>query len=125
TLGVFLWVDSCQLARVVAGYGDYALFLEGLRKGFGGAEVRYPEGTVTHHQPRGMDAVGFDVFFIHARIADMRIGKRDDLPVVARVGQDLLITRHGRVEDNLGDAITIGADRDTPEDGTVRQGKNG
>src|SRR5690606_3221165 len=117
--------DACQLARVDASNGDHAFFFEVLRKGFGGAEVRYPEGTVTNHQPCGMDAIGFYVFVVHARVADMRISERDNLSVVARVGQDFLITRHGRIEDNLGDAITIGANRDTPEDGTVRQGKNG
>src|SRR3546814_3973637 len=65
-----------------------------------------------------------DVFVVDAGITDMRIGKGNDLPVVAGIGQDFLISRHGCVENDFGDAITIGDDRDTLEDGTDCHGKH-
>src|SRR5690606_16723204 len=90
--------DARKLASVDARDGDNALFLKILRKGLGGAEIRYPEGAVTYYQAGSMYAIRFDVLFIDARIPDMGIGQRNDLAVVARVGQNFLITRHGRVE---------------------------
>jgi len=54
----------------------------------------------------------------------VRISKRDDLAAVAGIGEDLLIARHGSVEDDLGDGMSICADGDALEDGTVRQGQN-
>jgi hypothetical protein len=63
---------------------------------------------VTHHRAEAADdetgypdAIRFDIFGIDARVADMRHGHGDDLFVVGRVGQDFLITGHGRVEDEF------------------------
>jgi hypothetical protein len=39
----------------------------------------------------------------------MRVRERDDLTIVRRVGQDLLITRHGRVEHDLAGGDARGA----------------
>ena len=39
-----------------------------------------------------------------AGVADMRIGQRDQLPRVGRIGQDLLVAGHGGVEHHLADA---------------------
>jgi hypothetical protein len=44
-----------------------------------------------------------DVFVADAVVADVRIGQRDDLPAVARVGQDLLVTGQRGVEHHLAD----------------------
>jgi hypothetical protein len=38
---------------------------------------------------------------IDTGIADVRIGQRDDLPGIARVGQDFLIAGHRGVEHHL------------------------
>ena len=50
-----------------------------------------------------MDLIGFDVFRVDAVVADVGIGKGDDLLAVARVCQDFLVAGHGRVEHDLSD----------------------
>jgi hypothetical protein len=54
----------------------------------------------------------------------MRIRQGYDLAAVAWVCQDFLITSHGGIENDFGDTMTIGADGDALEDGTVRQSQN-
>jgi hypothetical protein len=43
----------------------------------------------------------FHILGIHAIIADLRVGHADDLPFVRRVREDLLITAHRGIEDDL------------------------
>ena len=60
-------------------------------------------------RPAGLEVGGVD-----AVVADVRVGERDDLPGVRRVGDDLLVAGQRRVEHDLaaGDpARRLGADR--------------
>ena len=52
-----------------------------------------------------MDLARLHVLAVGTGIADVRIGKRDDLPTVGRVGQDLLVTRHRCIEDDFADGL--------------------
>ena len=59
-----------------------------------------------------MDLGGLDVLGVDAVVADVRIRQRDDLPAVARVGQDFLVAGQRGVEDHLADRVAGRADRD-------------
>ena len=69
---------------------------------------------VLDDQPCGMDRRRFGILVIDADVADVRIGQRDDLPAVARVGQDLLVAGERGVEHHLADRAAGGADRTGP-----------
>jgi hypothetical protein len=71
------------------------------------APIRCNARQVADDQPGGEDAVRFDVFGIDARVADMRIRQRDDLPGIRRIGEDLLISGHRRVEHDFADARPV------------------
>ena len=64
---------------------------------------------------------GLDVFFVGADIADMREGEGDDLPGIGRVGEDLLVARHGGVEADLADRMAGRAEPEAFENGSVSQ----
>ena len=57
-------------------------------------------------------------------IADERIGHRDDLAFVGRVGEDLLIARHGGVEANLAAGRRARAKTCAVKNRTVFEGQN-
>jgi hypothetical protein len=46
---------------------------------------------------------GFEIVWIDPVVSYERIGHRNDLPAIRRVGQDLLVTSHRRVENDLAD----------------------
>ena len=50
-----------------------------------------------------LDSVGFFVRLVDAVVSDFDGGHCDDLPEIGRVGKNLLIARHGSVEDRLAD----------------------
>src|SRR3546814_8573277 len=60
-----------------------------------------PARHVAHDQARGPGLRGLVVQWSAAGIAHVRIGQRDDLPRVRRIGEDLLVTGHGGVEHHL------------------------
>jgi hypothetical protein len=55
----------------------------------------------------------------------MRIGQRDDLAAIGRIGQDFLIAGHGGVEHHLAAGDAIGADGLALENRSVGEGENG
>src|SRR5690606_12476566 len=65
---------------------------------------------VANHEPGGMDSARLEVVRVRADVTDMRIGQRDDLPVVRRIGEDFLIPRHRGVEHHFAEASARGAD---------------
>ena len=65
--------------------------------------TRMRRGAVPDHESGGPDTRRLDIFGIDARVADVRIGQRDDLPRIGRVGEDLLVAGHGGVEHDLAD----------------------
>jgi hypothetical protein len=62
-----------------------------------------------HHQTAGGRGLGLVVFIIGAHIANMRESKGDDLRGIGRIGQDFLISRHGRIEADFAYGIALGA----------------
>ena len=66
----------------------------------------------------------FDVFDIGPHIADVREGEGQDLAHVGRVGQDLLIARHGGVEDHLAQGRSDRPDSDSLKDRAVCKREN-
>ena len=50
---------------------------------------------------------------VDSNVANVRACERDKLPLVTGVSHDLLITSEGRVEDNLADLSSLGAERET------------
>src|SRR3546814_6958834 len=57
-----------------------------------------PARHVAHDQARGPGLRGLVVQWSAAGIAHVRIGQRDDLPRLPRIGEDPLVSRHGGVE---------------------------
>ena len=52
---------------------------------------------------------GLDILVVDAVAADVRIGQRDDLAAVARVGEDFLVAGQRGVEHHLADGLAGGA----------------
>ena len=63
------------------------------------------------------------VLGVDADVADVRIGQRDDLPGVGRIGQDLLVAGHRGVEHDLAGGVARRADRAAAEDRAVGQAR--
>ena len=66
----------------------------------------------------------FKVFAIDADIADVGEGEGHDLSHVGRIGEDLLIAGHRRIEADLAQSITDGPDADPLKDGSIGQNQN-
>ena len=98
-----------ERARVDAGKADDAAALQPLLEMQLGAIIRGPRHRGEHDEPdrvgRGRGDDRLDVLLVGADIPDMRKGEGDDLPIVGRVGQDLLIAGHGGVEADLADRL--------------------
>ena len=71
----------------------------------GGAPVRRPPGRVAHDVAGDPDPVRLVVLVVDAGVADVRRGLHDDLPVVGRVGQRLLVAGHAGGEDGLAEGL--------------------
>ena len=66
----------------------------------------------------------FLVELVDAVIADQRIGHRDDLTAIRRIGQHLLITGHRGVETNFADLRALRAKGFAFENATVFESEN-
>ena len=80
-------------------------------RSLGAAPVRRDARQVADDEAGGVDAARLDVLGVDADVADVRIGERDDLPGVRRIGEDLLVAGHRGVEHDLADRRAGGADR--------------
>ena len=80
---------------------------------------------VADDQAGGEVGAGLEVLRIAAGVADVGIGEGDNLTAVGRVGQDFLVTGHGRVEHHFTADGALGTDGVTAEHGAVGQGKQG
>ena len=78
-------------------------------------EVRLDSRQIANDEACRESTSRFDVLGIDADIADVRIREGDDLARVARVGEDLLIPRHRRVEHDLAYRRALGTDRPSAE----------
>ena len=74
---------------------------------------------LTHGAPR------LHVLRIDPVVADQRVGHAHELAAIGRIGHDLLIARHGGVEDDLAVGLARGAAGSAPEDAAVGEGQEG
>ncbi len=65
------------------------------------AKVAGDQRQVMDDQSRSMDLGRFRIFCVGAVIADVWIGKRDDLLAIAGIRQDFLVARDGGIENHL------------------------
>jgi hypothetical protein len=114
-----------QSPGVDAGDRDDALVREVLWQRAAGAEARRLQRQLADDESGRVHARGFGVLVVDADVADMRVRQRDDLPAVARVGQDFLVTGQRGIENDLADAAAGGADRNAGEDRTVGEHEQG
>ena len=113
-----------ELAGVDVGDRDDAARPQPFRQRHLAAPAARPPRHVAHDQPRGPGLRGLVVLLGAAGVADMRIGQRDDLPRIGRIGQDLLVAGHGGVEYHLADAQAGRTDGNAFEDGAVFERKD-
>src|SRR5205807_10254736 len=92
-----------------------------LRKGSLGAPRRGPPRHLPDHEPRDLDPAGLGILPVHAVVALVRVGHRDDLAGVGRVGQHLLVAAHRGVEDGLAERLAGRAERAATERRAVLQ----
>ena len=109
-LRTFFAQDARQLAGVDLGDGNRIPATQELRQGFGGAPAGVQQRQVADHETGGVDETRLVIVGVGAGIADVRVGQRDDLPGIRRVGQDFLVARHGGVEHHLAGRRAGGAD---------------
>ena len=88
-------------------------------KRFLGAEVAHPAAELANHEASDPGATALQILVVDPVIADFGVGHRHDLTVIGGVGQDLLITRHARVEDDLAIDLAPGAKGPAGKDRTV------
>ncbi len=91
------------------------------RKSGSDSSARQLDGVGTSRGPRSPSrrAARLHVRAVHAVVADVRHGHRDDLAGVARVGEDLLVADERRVEARLAVSLAGRAAGDAREDRAV------
>ena len=62
------------------------------------------------HESRQKGAIRLFILRVHPDVSDLCIGHGDDLTGIGWIGQDLLIARHARVEDDLAFAQGVGSE---------------
>src|SRR4029077_7932764 len=72
------------------------------------AKIAGTLAQLTDDKTAQVDLAAFGIGRIDAIIADLRISHRDDLSAVRRIGQNLLVTGHARVEDDFTVDLTVG-----------------
>jgi hypothetical protein len=75
------------------------------------------QGRARHTRPPR--CAGLVVLVVPAGVADVRCGHDDDLPVIGRVGEGLLVAGHPRGEDRLAEGLPHGAERLAEEGAAV------
>ncbi len=107
--------DSRELSRIDAGDRDRFTLDQELLERMARAPARMQERQVADDEARGVDGIGLEVLGRDAGIADVRVGQRDDLAGIGRVGQDLLVARHRGVEHDLAGRDAGRPDGNTPK----------
>ena len=113
-------------AGVDAGQAGDAVFLQVLVERAVGAVVRVGRRQLLDDEAGDVGAGALAVVGVDAVVADQGVGHRDDLALVRRVGERLLVAVHRGVEDRLGLARHAGrAERAAGEDRAVLQREGG
>jgi hypothetical protein len=96
--------------------------LQKIRQRCGGSIVRVVWLILFYEKGGGVDPGRLHVLGVNAVITDQRVGHGDDLAVVGRIRQDLLVAAHGGVEDDLADGLARAGERAAVKYGAVFQG---
>ena len=108
-----------ERARVDALDGDDAAALEELGQRLRGTEVAGLIAHVAHDEALRVDLAPLHVLGVHAVVANLGVGHRDDLAGVGRVADDLLVAGQRGVEHELAEGLPFRAARVAMEDGSV------
>ena len=110
-----------QPARVDAARGDQALGAQPYIEVAVRPEIRRAGDVGPQDQAARRGPKRLHVFAVGADVADMREGERNDLTGIGRIGEDLLIPGHGRVETHLAHGNAGGAGAKASQDRAVGQ----
>jgi hypothetical protein len=108
-----------QRAGVDARDADHAVGLQLVVEAALGPPAGGHPGRVAHDVAGHPDPGGLLVLVVDAGVADVRGGHHDDLAVVGRVGERLLVAGHAGVEDRLTERLAVGAVALASEGATV------
>ena len=110
---------ASQAARVDVRDRHGAFALQVLRQGHRAAKARLENRQVLDDQAGRVNLARLDVFGVDPVVADVRIRQRDDLPAVARVGENFLVAGQRGVEHHFAGGLAGGTDRCAFENGAV------
>ena len=65
---------------------------------------------VADHESRGVNLRGLQILGRGAGVADVRIGERDDLAGVGRIGENFLIARQCGIENDFAGGVAFSSD---------------
>ena len=82
-------------------------------------EVAGPAAQLANHESPDPGATALPILVIDPVVADLGIGHGHDLAMIGGVGEDLLVSRHARVEDDLAIDLAPGAEGPAGEDRSV------
>jgi|SRR5690349_24730808 hypothetical protein len=99
--------------------------LQIILRGFGGTPVGSQRGKLAHDQRFDERPLGLLIVDIGADVADMRIGQADNLPGIARIAEDFLITGETGIKNNLAAAPCAGAGSTPVKGSPVLERENG
>ena len=123
-LGSFFPQDACQTARIDAVNSNKPIPAQVIGQVFRCTPVAVQVRAIAHDQSGRHGSIGFLVFGIATGIADMRISKRDQLACIGWIGQNFLVSGHGRVENHFTGRLTTGADTPAVENTAVFQSQH-
>lgn len=103
-----------QLAGVDVAQADDAVLGEVVVQAAFGTPVAHVRRGITHNVSGNPDAGGLRVFAVDAGIADVRERLHNDLAIVARIGERLLVSGHTGGEDDLTGRLAKGARMASP-----------
>ncbi len=124
-LGALLTQNARQAAGIDAGDGNNAVLAQVVIQRLLAAPVAGEQWQVADNQTGGLNRVGLDIFGSDTGITDVGIGQRHNLTRIGGIGEDLLVTGHGRVEHDLANTGTVGADGLTAKNAAVGECENG
>jgi len=93
--------------------------------GFSGAPVRGNLRKFAHDKRFDVRPRGFLVVEVSANVADVRIREADDLPCIAWIGENFLISGEAGIENDFAAAARDGAGSAAVKDAPVFEGERG
>ena len=95
--------------RASSGDGDHTVFLQITGQGILHAPALAADWQVTDNQTGREIGARLEVLVITSGVADMRVGQRNNLLAIGRIGKYFLIAGHRRIEHHLAAGSALGA----------------